>query len=404
MLSHKALNTSLSRGNQKGSKPRSLLHKIERTGKTEFAVLLQMNMTVGEKAQVVYNQKLPVMTMPIPKLESALEECTADMDALYAQCVANAPNYGIQADEFKTTLRGAVEKYLVDRENGITPTAEEVRKFLSELLVDDLYLAMACSRGNEYAWWDFDHTHRAYIERIGRHMASAETYAEEVIDHVYVELYGTRVVDGTRLSKFATYSGRGTLRGWMRTVVWHAMIDFHRAKHDEISVDEWTESGGEAQERPGWNPADGGESAVLTGIVYERYREVTTKALNVSMSELEDHEKLLLLYYHVDELKLREIARLVEMPTSPLRNWFQRKSQKRDEEPETRVHESTIMRWLDKTYGKILKSFRNELTKQHGLQQDEVKICLEMAMTDLDSDDVRHHLTDVQEKLGKGEN
>lgn len=363
-----------------------------------------MNMTVGEKAQVVYNLKQPVMTMPIPKLESALEECTADMDALYAQCVENAPNYGIQADEFKTTLRGAVEKYLVDRENGITPTADEVRKFLSELLVNDLYLAMACSRGNEHAWWEFDHTHRAYIERIARHMASAETYAEEVIDHVYVELYGTRVVDGTRLSKFATYSGRGTLRGWMRTVVWHAMIDFHRAKHDEISVDEWAESGGEAQERPGWNPADGGENEVLTGIVYERYREVTTKALDVSMSDLEDHEKLLLLYYHVDELKLREIARLVEMPTSPLRNWFQRKSQKRDEEPETRVHESTIMRWLDKTYVKILKSFRNELTKQYGLQQDEVKICLEMAMTDLDSDDVRQHLTDVQEKLGKGEN
>lgn len=363
-----------------------------------------MNIRVGEKAQVVYNQNLRVDMMPIPKLESALDECSADMDALFAQCLEVAPNYGIQADEFKATLRCAVEKYLVDRESGTAPTSEEVKQFLSELQINDLFLAMACARGNEYAWWEFDHSHRSYIERIARHMASAETYAEEVIDHVYVELYGTRVVEGTRLSKFATYSGRGSLRGWLRTVVWHAMIDFHRAKHDEISIDEWAESGGEAQERPGWKPTESGESAVLTSIVHDRYREVTTKALDLAMGELEEHEKLLLLYYHVDELKLREIARFVEMPASPLRSWFQRKSQKREEEPETRVHESTVMRWLDKTYAKVLKSFRNALGKQHGLKPEEIKICLEMAMTDLDSDDVRRHLTDAQEKLGKGDN
>lgn len=371
---------------------------------SEFAVLFQMEMTVGEKAQVVYNPKQPVMTMPMPKPESAIDECVSDMDALYARCVENTPNYGIQPDDFRATLRGAVEKYLVNREDGITPTAEEVRQFLSEIQINDLFLAMACARGNENAWWEFDHSHRSYIERIARHMASAETYAEEVIDHVYVELYGTRVVEGTRLSKFATYSGRGSLRGWLRTVVWHAIIDLHRAKHDEVSIDEWAESGGEAQERPGWKPTESGESAVLTSIVHDRYREATTKALDSAMSELEEHEKLLLLYYHVDELKLREIARFVETPDSPLRSWFQRKSQKREDAPDTRVHESTVMRWLDKTYSKVLKSFRNELSKEHGLKQEEIKICLEMAMTDLDSEDVRRHLTDAQEKLGKGEN
>jgi RNA polymerase sigma-70 factor (ECF subfamily) len=363
-----------------------------------------MNITVGEKAQVVYNPNLLMMTMPIQKLESVFDECAADMDELFARCVENAPNYGIQADDFKATLRGAVEKYLVDRETGATPTANEVRQFLSELQSSDLFLAMACARGNENAWWEFDHSHRSYIERTARHLASAETYAEEVIDHVYVELYGTRVIDGARMSKFATYSGRGSLRGWLRTVVWHAMIDLHRAKHDEVSIDEWTESGGEGQVRPGWDPNQSGESAVLTNIVYDRYRNVTTKAMDSAMSELEDHEKLLLLYYHVEELKLREIARLVETETSPLRSWFQRKSQKREEVPEARVHESTIMRWLDKTYAKILKSFRTALNKQHGLTQDEIKICLEMAMTDFDADDVRKHLSNTQEKLGKEEN
>jgi len=354
--------------------------------------------------RVVYNLKPPVTTMPILKMESALLECAAEIDALYAQCLKCAPNYGIAADDFKTTLRSAIEKYLVDTENDIAPTANEIKQFLSELQISDLFLAMACARGSEHAWWEFDQSHRSYIERIARHMASAETYAEEVIDHVYVELYGTRVVDGVRMSKFATYSGRGSLRGWLRTVVWHAIIDLHRAKHDEVSIDEWAESGGEAQERPGWNPSSqSGEGAMLDQIVYERYREATVKALDHAMGELEDHEKLLLLFYHVDELKLREIARMVETPNSPLRSWFQRKSKQREDMPDTRVHESTVMRWLDKTYSKILKSFRTNLTKQQDLKPNEVKLCLEMATADLDSDDIRQHLTNVQEKLSKGE-
>ncbi|MEJ7618180.1 MAG: hypothetical protein WKF30_14725 [Pyrinomonadaceae bacterium] len=63
--------------------------------------------------------------------------------------------------------------------------------------------------GRRAAWWDFDAGYRRYIERIARHLASAETQADEVIDLVYTELYGTRLVEGVRQSKFTTYMGRG---------------------------------------------------------------------------------------------------------------------------------------------------------------------------------------------------
>jgi len=46
------------------------------------------------------------------------------------------------------------------------------------------------------------------------------------------------VVDGERISKFSTYSGRGSIRGWLRTVIWHSLVDLHRAGHDEVSLDE----------------------------------------------------------------------------------------------------------------------------------------------------------------------
>jgi RNA polymerase sigma-70 factor len=345
-----------------------------------------------------------VTTQLFTKLEGALNDCAAEIDALYARCAETAPNYGVSRSDFSEAVRGAVDKYLVDHANGHVPSAERIRQFLGELQVADLYLALACARGNEHAWWEFDQSYRPYIERIARHLASVELDAEEVIDSVYVELYGTRVVGDVRQSKFATYTGRGTLRGWLRTVVWHAVIDLHRARHDEISIDDWSESGGETHDRPGWRAeARGGEGAMIDRIARERYQAATVAALDASLSTLDDHEKLLLLYYHVEGLKLREIARLVEEPASPLRRWFQRQSKRRTMTPESRVHESTVMRWLEKVYGKVLDRFRKELEEKGGLSNEEIDICIEMATGDLAGEDVRRHLGDVApESLSKG--
>lgn len=344
------------------------------------------------------------MTQPFAKLDGVLQDCQPDMDALYARSVEVAPNYGVSLEDWRASLRGAIEKYLVDQANGNAPSIIQVREFLTELQAQDLYLAMGCAQGNEHAWWEFDQSYRPYIQRIARHLASVELDAEEVIDSVYVELYGTRVVENTRLSKFATYTGRGTLRGWLRTVVWHAVIDLHRARHDEISIDDWSESGGETHDRPGWRAeARGGESAMVDRITRERYKEATVAALDASLATLDDHEKLLLLYYHVEGLKLREIARLVEEPQSPLRRWFQRQSKRRTVAPDARVHESTIMRWLEKVYSKALARFREELEEKGGLSSEEIDVCIGMATEDLATEDVRRHLMDTEgDNLSKG--
>ena len=40
-----------------------------------------------------------------------------------------------------------------------------------------------------------------------------------VADSLYGDLYGTTTRDGQRISKLASYTGRGSLEGWLRTVV-----------------------------------------------------------------------------------------------------------------------------------------------------------------------------------------
>ncbi|MBK7704193.1 MAG: hypothetical protein IPJ30_00080 [Acidobacteria bacterium] len=313
------------------------------------------------------------------------EQCETVVNEILTRCAANAPNFNVQADWFKESIGRAIRRFVASGGDQ-APSETQIIEFLGQLQADDLYLAIACANGCERAWWEFDQHHRSYLERVARHLASTEINAQEVVDTVYVELYGTRVVDGERVSKFSTYSGRGSIRGWLRTVIWHSLVDLHRASHDEVSLDEMTENVGEGAVHASFANTDlGGEDSMLDEITRQRYRKATVSAIETAFGGLDGHEKLLLLYYHVENLKLREIARLVENQSSPLRGWFQRKSSTREKNPEGRIHESTIMRWLEKSYGKVLQLFRTELRANHSLRDDEIAICMELATQDLAS-------------------
>jgi len=307
----------------------------------------------------------------------------ADLDEIYARCAEAYPDFDLSQDDFKRAVIGAVDKYLVGfAKEGETPTAQEIRKFISELHDLDLYLTLACARGDEQAWWQFDRQHRSFIERLAHQLVGRGMDANEVIDSVYLELYGAKTVDGVRQSKFRTYTGRGTLRGWLRTVISHTAVDLYRGRQDEIPLEEWSNSGDEMPERPGWRTkVHGSEISMLERVARERYRSVTIAALDKSLATLDAHETLLLLYYHVEGLRLREIARIVETPSSSIRHWFQRRS-KRKGNSSTRVHESTVMRWLDNVYRKVSDRFRSELKEKHGLNPAEIEICLEIATED----------------------
>lgn len=323
------------------------------------------------------------------KFEPRIEE-------IFASCSANAPNFGVTREVFGTSITNSLVRFL-NAPVKTPATDDEVIEFLGQLQSDDLFLAIACSNGNERAWWEFDQQHRRYLERVARQLAKTDVDAQEVVDCVYVELYGTRVVDGARLSKFATYSGRGSLRGWLRTVIWHSLVDLHRASHDEVSLDEMTETVGEGAAHTTFAVTPHrGEATMVDEIARDRYRRVTIDSLEAAFSSLDEHEKLLLLYYHVEQLKLREIARLVENEASPLRGWFQRKLQSREKNPSGRIHESTVMRWLDKSYSKVLKHFRSELETMHCLSTEEIEICLELATQDLAPSGIFRNLSSAQ--------
>ncbi|HEU5237914.1 MAG TPA: hypothetical protein VFU37_12325 [Pyrinomonadaceae bacterium] len=305
-----------------------------------------------------------------------LESCSDQLIESHAQCAQSYPNFSVPFAEFRDAVAAAAAKYLIGfAEPKVQPSPDELRRFIGELKVADLYLGLACMRGDEQAWWEFDRQHRSFIERWTRHLVRSDADSDEVIDAVYVELFGTKIVDGVRQSKFRTYTGRGSLRGWLRAIILHAAVDLHRAPKFEIPMEDSSESGDESSIR---HISSGEtEDSMLTSVVRERYRTATVAALDQALATLDDHETLLLLYYHVEGLKLREIARIVEEPKSPIRRWFQRRSSRR-----SRVHESTVMRWLDKVYRKVSDRFHAELASKHGLKPEEIEICRAIAAED----------------------
>lgn len=327
------------------------------------------------------------------EIDDLLAAASREIDAIFDRCCESAPNFGVRKDCFVDSLKRTIEKYLVPASTEPL-TQTDIGEFLSQVQADDLFLAIACAKGSERGWWEFDQQHRSYMERVARHLAKTDVDAQEVIDQVYVELYGTKVVDGERQSKFSTYSGRGSLRGWLRTVIWHSIVDLHRAGHDEVSLDEMTENVGEGAAHAVFaEQPTGGEDAMIDHITRERYRKATVESIGIAFSSLEPHEKLLLLYYHSDGMKLREIARLVENENSPLRGWFQRKSASRSTDPTSRIHESTIMRWLEKCYAKVLNLFRDQLVSKHDMRSEEVDICMDLAMQDLAGGNIYRNLS-----------
>jgi RNA polymerase sigma-70 factor (ECF subfamily) len=323
---------------------------------------------------------------PETRIDDALQrECDARIAAIFVRCTENQPNFGVPEESLTASLRRSLEKFSSASPEPVS--SAELNGFFDQIQADDLFLALACAGGNERAWWEFDQQHRGYMERVARHLAKTDVDAQEVIDAVYVELYGTRVVDGERVAKFATYSGRGSIRGWLRTVIWHSLVDLHRAGHDEVSLDEMTESVGEGAAHASFaKPPTDGESRMIDEITQDRYRAATVNAIRSAFEKLDAHERLLLLYYHVENLKLREIAKLCENEDSPLRGWFQRKTQTR--ESGGRTHESTVMRWLEKTYARVLELFKAELKERHSFSADAISECMELAAGDLTSGNI----------------
>src|ERR1700676_5671783 len=148
--------------------------------------------------------------------------------------------YGIGAERFAEILSEILGKNFP---HNAPASAEKTNEFCGGLHLEELALARACAAGNERAWQDFISRYRQKLHRMALHITRDDTHAGELADSLFADLYGVNLRDGVRTSKLLSYTGRGSLEGWLRTVMAQEFINRYRKQKNTVSLEEQTEEG-----------------------------------------------------------------------------------------------------------------------------------------------------------------
>lgn len=262
---------------------------------------------------------------------------------------AAAPRYNVTEAEFVARVETSAGKCVGTAESA------EIVAFLTQLKASDVCLAIACEKGHDGAWNDFETAHRTMMIAAARTLTKDQSEAEDLTQTVYGDLFGVRESGAARTSKLAHYSGRGSLGGWLRAVVYQTFIDRTRQTSRLAQVEEASEFERLAnQSKIKLTTPIARPDEALEANDGHRLRKPLQKALSEALATLAARERLLLSYYYFDELTLKEIGVVLG------------------------VHEATISRWLSKAQQTVRKKTEEFLRKQ-GLRRAEITECLQLA-------------------------
>src|SRR6059058_2311842 len=215
-----------------------------------------------------------------------------ELESRMAELQAKTQEYGLGREQFVAILNEIGAKYLPPQ-----PSERERGEFFASLRLEELALARACAAGHERAWEIFMVRYREKLYDIAAYIAKESSAARELADSIYADLYGTGTREGKRISKLASYTGRGSLEGWLRTVLAQEYVNRYRRERRLVSLDEESEDGTQFA---------AAELEPCTA-VDPRVESATDEAL----AGLSSEERFILASYYLDGHTLAEIARIL---------------------------------------------------------------------------------------------
>ena len=215
-------------------------------------------------------------------------------------------------------------------------------RLLGTLRSPDLALALGCAQGNESAWDTFCAEYRPVLYDAARAFVREESQARELADSLLAELYGVDASGGSRHSKFVYFHGRSSLKTWLRAVLYQKFVDEYRRQSRNAPL---------PKDSSGYRAAESSVSEQDD----RRYADCLSEAVEAALCELEAGERLILSYYYVEQLTLKQIGGL------------------------TGEHEATISRRLDALRKKLRKRIERHLRTVRKLSAYEMDRCLDFA-------------------------
>jgi RNA polymerase sigma-70 factor, ECF subfamily len=272
-------------------------------------------------------------TKPTPLAQSVVRELLLDLCAK-----SGCEEIGLTREAFAEILYEVAEKYARQA------SEEELRTFFLSLRVDELALARSCAVGNNSAWEVFLTRYREKLYLSALRIAREDSAARELADGLYADLYGMNLRGGERVSKLNSYSGRGSLEGWLRTVLAQEYVNRYRRTKRNVSLEEESEEGVQFQ-APDPEPVQAPDKRLAA-------------ATDAALAFLAGEDRMVLSAYYIDGRTLAEIARMLG------------------------VHESTISRKLDKLAKSLRKQIMADLQKR-GMSRRQAEEALQADVRDL---------------------
>jgi RNA polymerase sigma-70 factor (ECF subfamily) len=268
-------------------------------------------------------------------------EALAGPEALMVELYlkSGGQEFDLSREQFTAILEEVRAKYLP-----ADARAAAVQELYASLRVEDLALARGCAAGNERAWERFLIRYREKLYDVAGYITKESSSARELADSLYADLYGMGGRDRQRVSKLASYTGRGSLDGWLRTVMAQEHVNRYRKQRRLVSLDEENEEGVQFA-------ATESEPAI---VVEPRLEAAIDEALTALPAE----DRFVLASYYLDDRTLADIARSLS------------------------VHESTISRKVDKLAKSLRKHILASLGRS-GMSRRQAQEALEVDVRDL---------------------
>jgi RNA polymerase sigma-70 factor (ECF subfamily) len=225
---------------------------------------------------------------------------------------SGAAAYGVSAERFRAILDEILRKHFFQSSPhqsspyGAQPSpqasAEQKADFCAGLRLEELALAHACAAGDERAWQDFISRYRQKLHSMALHITHDAAHAAELADSLFADLYGVNAREGVRKSKLLSYTGRGSLEGWLRTVMAQEFINRYRKQKRAVSLEEQTE--------------EGVQFAAAVPEVACTSDPRLVAATDEALAELSSEDRFTLASYYLDGRTLAEIARMLGLHES----------------------------------------------------------------------------------------
>lgn len=237
-------------------------------------------------------------------------------------------------------------EFRLDRATFASYLAERVGDALEDAHPTDLYLACACAGGNAKAMAVFEGAYMADVRRAVGRIDMPPDAADDVVSALREELcFG--VAD--RPPKLAKYSGRGSLRGWLRVTATRMALKAVRSGKRIAAGDDGVLDGVAA-------------STAAPDLLYvqKKYETEFADAFRFAMTQLSSRQRTLLRQRFADGLTGDELAKLY------------------------RVHRATVVRWLARARDDALSHTRESLRQRLDVAASELDTIMRAVKSGLD--------------------